>query len=96
MATIETIKAAGLTKLTKFNTNLCKKSPINGSVLNGVALVAINTIEANKNKDISLSSIFNKPTTIPNSNKTSGTQFAELRTGINANIIEINSPNRKV
>lgn len=92
---MDTINAAGLTKLTKFSITLCKKGPISGNVPNGVALVAINTIDANKNGIISLSSIFKKPIIIPKSNKRIDTQETPVKDGKIAKTIENKIPIKK-
>jgi hypothetical protein len=95
IATIETINAAGLTKVTKFITILCSTLPIIGKVFNGVALVAINTIDATKNNVMFLSSMLSKPTIIPKISNKNGTQFVASSPGIIPKIIEIRIPSRK-
>ena len=89
---IETINAAGPTKLAKLITRFCRKPPIAGNSPSGVALVAIRTIEASKNWFVSLSLIFKKPTIKPRSNKVIVIQTAGER---KAKIIHRNKPIRK-
>lgn len=95
IATIDTINAAGLTKLTKFKITLCKNGPISGNVPNGVALVAIKTIDASKNGIMSLSSIFKKPINIPRINNRTETQETPVNDGKIAKTIENKIPIKK-